>query len=77
MHTTPHSKPHTPNTMENSILVSCVNLITKKYKDNRNINAEVQDKITLFHKTHNYNVISVCTLSIFIFSQLLFKETLC
>lgn len=48
MHTTPHSKPHTPNTMENSILVSCVTFITKKkYKGNRNIHMEVQDKNNL------------------------------
>lgn len=54
MHTTPQSKPNTPNTMENSVLVSCVSLVTNKQteKSNRNINIEVQDKIILFNKTH-------------------------
>lgn len=76
MHTTPHSKPHTPNTMENSILVSWVSLIRKKYKGNRKINMEVQGKNNFISKNTlaNYNIISVCSLSIFIFSQLLLKR---
>lgn len=35
MHTTPQSKPNTPNTMENSVLVSCVSLVTNKQTEKK------------------------------------------